>query len=110
MSPQRSYLPPTLAALQLLSMQIGVARRERGWTEHELAERAGVSRQTLRNVEAGSPTVGIGIVFDIASLAGVELFHPSAERVRLERARMQDRLALLPDQVHRRRGAVRDDF
>ena len=38
-------------------------RLERGWTQAELAERAGVSRQTINSVEANrfEPTLGLAL-------------------------------------------------
>lgn len=106
----RAYHRTTQEALRLLGMQIGIGRRERQWTEQELAERAGISRPTLRNIEAGVPSVGVGLVFDVATLVGVPLFHASSDRLQQESVRARAHLALLPDQVHRPKREVKDDF
>ena len=65
-----------------------------------LAERVGVSQVTLRNIETGEPTVGIGVVFEAATIVGVALFHESSQRRSFEVDRVNDRLALLPKKVH----------
>ncbi len=75
----------------------------------QLAERAGASVVTLRKVERGDLTVGLGVAFEAASILGVPLFHADAERRRLEADRLADRLALLPQAV-RRPSEVDDDF
>lgn len=39
---------------------------------------------TIQKIERGDPTVAIGTVFEAATLLGVPLFHPDAERRRIE--------------------------
>jgi transcriptional regulator with XRE-family HTH domain len=85
-----------------------MGRRERRWTMEELAERVGIGVVTMRKIEQGDPSVGIGLAFEAASLTGVALFHEEAARFSLERARVDDRLALLPRRV--RKLPVDDDF
>jgi transcriptional regulator with XRE-family HTH domain len=99
----------TREAARLLGAQVQAGRRERGWTLAELADRVGVTRQTLAKIERGDPTVGLGAAFEAAVLVGVALFHPDDERRRIEAARLTDRLAVLPQRV---RGpiVVDDDF
>jgi transcriptional regulator with XRE-family HTH domain len=74
----------------------------------ELAERIGIGVVTMRKIEQGEPSVGLGLAFEAAVLTGVALFHEEAVRVSLERARVEDRLALLPRRV--RKPPVEDDF
>jgi len=105
MAPQRlSGL--TEEALRLLGLRVRAARRERRWTVEQLAERVGVSHATIRKVEQGHPSVAIGTAFETAALVGVPLFHDDRSRVTLDLDRAEDRLAVLPKAVHRRR---RDD-
>lgn len=106
----RAFAPQTLDAAQVLGAQIAQARRARGWTAAELAERVGVSVRTVSNLEHGLPTVAMGIAFEAATMLGVGLF--GADGPELARLARQGRetLALLPSRVHRRRGPVRDDF
>lgn len=101
--------PQTLAAIRLLGERVRLGRRERRWTLQELAERVGVSVPTMRKVERGDPSVGLGIAFEAATLTGVPLFHPDPSRLSLEAARVEDRLAVLPRQV-RKPTEVDDDF
>jgi transcriptional regulator with XRE-family HTH domain len=95
-------------AAQLLGARIQLARRERRWTLQELAERVGVTRVTMRKVERGDPSVRLGIAFEAAAVTSVPLFHEDLARVRLERGRVDDRLAVLPQIVRRR--VIDDDF
>lgn len=105
-----TYSPQTLDAARVLGLEIARARRERRWTLNELAERAGISPLTLRNVERGAPTVAIGIVFELLTILGIDLL--SAEPAQLPElvARGRDRLALLPARVRQLSEPVNEDF
>ncbi len=104
-----SFSPVALEAAQLLGARVRLARRERRWTLQELAERVGVTAVTMRKVERGDPTVGLGIAFEAAAVTGVPLFDPDRSRRSLEAARIEDRLAVLP-QLVRGPATVDDDF
>ncbi len=75
----------------------------------ELAERVGVSETTMLKVEHGDPGVRLGIAFEAAALTGVPLFDEDRSRRALEAARVDDRLAVLPQRV-RRPAEADDDF
>lgn len=105
-----TYSPQTLDAARVLGLEIARARRERRWTLSELAERAGVSPLTLRNVERGAPTVAIGIVFELATVLGINLFGAAPAQLPELVARGRDRLALLPARVRQPSEPVNDDF
>ena len=47
---------------------LGVARRERGWTQAELGNRVGVGRMTVVRMEKGSPEVSVGTYLSAAWL------------------------------------------
>lgn len=54
-------------------------RAERDWTQADLAERAGVSRQTMNAVEKGKYDPSLSLAFDLARLFGStieEIFYP----------------------------------
>lgn len=85
----RLVLPVAREAARLLGAQIRSARRARGWSVQELAERAEVSDKTIRKVEQGSLSVAVGTVFDCAALAGVTLFYDDERRVADEAQRRQ---------------------
>lgn len=105
----RVYLPQTREAASMLGRQIAIARRERGWTLTQLAERVGVSRPTMAKIEKGDPSVGFGVALDAASILGIPLFSDDPQRRSIEASRDQDRLTLLPAKV-RKSGKVEDDF
>jgi transcriptional regulator with XRE-family HTH domain len=108
--PPRPYSRLTKDALTLLGTQVRLARKQRGMTELELAERAGVARSTLQLIEKGDPRVDIGLVFEAAILAGVSLFVPEASSLTPQIERLEDKLALLPRSIRRPKGAVNDEF
>lgn len=105
----RTYSPVAVEAARLLGARVRLARRERRWTVAELAERIGVTRTTLRKVERGDLTVGLGVALEAAAVVGVPLFHADQDRRALEVLRVDDRLALLPQAV-RRPTEFDDDF
>lgn len=105
----RAYSPLAVEAARLLGARVELARRERRWTLQELANRVGVSYVTMRKVERGDLTVGLGVAFEAAAVLGVPLFDEDRSRRRLESARVDDRLALLPRRVEKS-VEVDDDF
>ena len=56
-----TVLPQTQKILSQMGEQIKLARLRRHLTTELVAERAGISRATLWNVEKGNPSVAIGI-------------------------------------------------
>jgi len=48
--------------------RLRVLRAERGWTQGELAERAGVSRQTINVIETGRYDPSLPLAFSLARL------------------------------------------
>jgi transcriptional regulator with XRE-family HTH domain len=109
MKRERPYSPLTIEAARLLGGHVAAARRERRWTLEELAERVGVTTQTMRKVERGALTVSVGVAFEAAAIVGVPLFSEDATRRQLEASRIDDRLAVLPKAVREPR-RVRDEF
>jgi transcriptional regulator with XRE-family HTH domain len=82
MPKDRIYSRFTREAVALLAKQIQLGRKQREWTERELAGRAGISRAALQKIEKGNLSVTIGLVFEVATLVGVPLFE--AERAPLD--------------------------
>ena len=105
----RTYSPLAVEAARLLGARVELARRERRWTLQELADRVGVSYATMRKVERGDLTVALGVALEAAAVLGVPLFDEDRSRRRLEAARVDDRLALLPRRVNTS-VEVDDDF
>lgn len=108
--PTRRHLTHSREAMRLLGVEIQARRKERRWTEAQLAERAGISRTTLRKVEAGDSSVAVGIVFDLATLVGVALFHETAAQVARERGGVERYLVLMPKRIRVRATEFFDDF
>lgn len=70
----RTYSKYTQEAVALLSQKIKFERKRRKWSEHNLAERAGISRAALQKIENGEMTCAIGIIFEVATIVGINLF------------------------------------
>ena len=105
-----TYHPQTLAAAQLLGLEVARVRRERRWTTIDLAERAGISPVTLRKIERGEPTVELGSAFEVASLLGIDLFTPDRKELSTMIEHARDQLALLPARVRESAGKDHDAF
>jgi len=110
MGKTRTYSRLTREAAILLAKQIQLGRKQRKWTESELADRAGISRATLQKIEKGDLSVAIGLVFEVAALAGVALFDVERTSLTSHIARTEDKLALLPSSVRKRKKLVDDEF
>lgn len=61
------------AVLATLGAEIARGRKRRGFSQEDLATRLGCSRNTLRSIEAGKPSVEIGLVLEAAALVDVPL-------------------------------------
>ncbi|MET7425388.1 helix-turn-helix transcriptional regulator [Dactylosporangium sp. NPDC005555] len=106
----RSFMPTTRAAVVLLGSQIAAARRERGWTAADLAERVGVQPHTIGRLERGEPTVAVGLAFEAAVVVGVPLFSADERELPALAAAARQRLALLPARVTKPAVVVDDNF
>ncbi len=106
----RTYSRAAKQAFSTLGKLIKVRRVERGMTAVELAERAGITRKTLRNIEHGNAGTEIGTVFEVAVLVGVRLFDIDAPALAMHNARLDEKLALLPKSVRHSKLKVDDDF
>lgn len=107
---ERTYLTQTRDAARVLGHQVAAARRRQRRTAADIAERANITRQTLRRIERGDPSVAIGLVFDVAAVLAVPLFGASRAELAELAARGERELALLPTRVSRERSDVDDDF
>ena len=60
--------------------RLRVLRAERNWTQSELAERLGVSRQTVHAIEAGKYDPSLPLAFRLSEVFGrpiEEIFEPN---------------------------------
>ncbi len=107
----RPHSPYAVEAARLLGAQIRLARRERRWSQAELAARAGITARTVYKIEHGDLSVGLGAVFEAAALLGVPLFHSDRSRLTVDLDRVEARSALLPRPTRSRPDEdVKDDF
>ena len=110
MSRHRTYSKSTLEASVLLGEQIRLGRKQRKWTEQNLADRAGVSRATLQKIEKGATTCAIGLVFETAMLVGVNLFNKDNSPLKNNIEQTRYKIALLPQRIQTDTRKVDDDF
>jgi transcriptional regulator with XRE-family HTH domain len=75
---------PLVSDLSQIGSAIRAMRTEQGLTIEDAAMTIGVAKQTLSDIEAGKPSVSLGLVFKVATEIGVSLFvAPARERARL---------------------------
>jgi transcriptional regulator with XRE-family HTH domain len=110
MARTRAYSKYAKEAVKLLGSQIRLARKERRWTELELAERAGIGRATLQRIERGDLACSIGLTFELAALLGLRLFDADSDALKMHLVQTENRIALLPKHIRPGRKAVDDDF
>ena len=107
---QRAYSLYNKETLVLLANMIRLARKDRGWTAQETAERAGISRGLLQRIEKGDPKCEIGATFEVATLLGIQLFNMNPEALHREIKHTEEKLSLLPKSVRKVNKVVNDDF
>lgn len=76
------------SALARIGADIALARKRRGLTQARLAASAGITLPSLRAIERGNPTTGIGLYFTVLWALGLEhefvhLVDASGDRVGL---------------------------
>lgn len=106
----RTYSQYAQDAALLLGEQIKLARKRRKWSEHALAERAGISRATLQKIERGDMGCAIGLVFEVAALVGVSLFEQDLQMLSKSIGHVRDKIALLPRRIKAKTRVINDDF
>jgi transcriptional regulator with XRE-family HTH domain len=98
-----AYSPQAEVAAKLFGEQVRLGRLERRWTLEELAERVGVNHATIRKVERGDLTVGLGPALEAAVLVGVPLFSEDPDGLGPALRDIQGRLAMIPSRARRPR-------
>lgn len=106
----RAYSKHTKEAVTCLSVLIKTYRKQRKWSEQNLADRAGISRATLQKIESGDLGCSVGLVFEVASLVGVPLFEGDHNAVAAQVNQAKQTLALLPKRIRTKERVVSDDF
>lgn len=100
----------TREAVAVLGQRIRIARLERKLSAQAVAERTGISRDTLHRIEAGDPGCAIGAVFEAAAVVGISLLEEDHAALATRRAQQAEKLRLLPKSVRKPRTEPRDDF
>ena len=104
------YSRYTREAVALLGKHIALGRRRRRLTAQALAERVGISRNTLQRIERGDVKVEIGVAFEAAAIVGLALFDADLKGLASYAGRIEDRLAVLPKYVREKPAEADDDF
>ncbi len=110
MAKQRVYTKQAQEAALLLGKQIKLCRKQKRWSGQNLAERAGISRATLQKIERGEMTCVIGLVFEVASLVGVNLFEQESIPLTMRIDQTNDKIALLSKRIKSQTRVADDDF
>ena len=106
----RTYSRYNIEAVILLGKQIRLGRKQRKWTEVELAQRAGISLSTVKRLEKGDMTCAVGLVFEVALLVGIKLFGSDGHHIETLKERIEDKIALLPKTIRNIQKELDDDF
>jgi transcriptional regulator with XRE-family HTH domain len=105
-----AYSKTARYAADLLGRQIKLARKQRRWSQTELARRAGIARSTVQKIEGGDLGVSLGLAFELAALVGIRLFNAETDDLRHSLRDTNERIALLPKHTHGRKRSIDDDF
>jgi transcriptional regulator with XRE-family HTH domain len=100
----------TLSVLKTLGAMIRAARLERGMNQADLSRRLGVSRYTVIALEKGNPKVGVGTVFEAATIVGVPLLAEDQHAIDKLSTTVASLASVLPERGRRKKVALRDDF
>lgn len=100
----------TEKTLHVFGEMIQVARCERKMSQQSLAERIGVSRQTISAIEQGDAKVSIGAVFEAAQVVGIPLLSESKQGLQQLSTVVAGLASLLPERTHTQKVELDDDF
>ncbi len=100
----------TLSVLKTLGAMIKAARLERGMSQAELSERLGVSRYTVIALEKGEPKVGVGTMFEAATIVGIPLLASDQDELNKLATTVANLTSILPERGRRKKVTLDDDF
>ena len=103
------YSKTTQHVISSLGSLIKLARKERGMSLTELAERLNVKEDLVQDIENGVVTIPIGIVIEAAIIVGLPLFGGDREHVSNLSTMLAYMNKVLPKQI-RKDIIVNDDF
>ena len=100
----------TLSVLKTLAAMIKASRLERGMSQIEMSRRLGVSRYTVIAVEKGDPGVGVGTVFEAATIVGIPLLADDQHELTKLASTVAGLASVLPERGRRKKVTLEDDF
>ena len=100
----------TEKVLHVFGEMIRVARCERKMSQQSLAERVGVSRQTISAIEQGDSKVSIGTFFEAAQVVGIPLLAESKQGLQQLSTVVAGLASLLPERTRTQKVELDDDF
>jgi transcriptional regulator with XRE-family HTH domain len=100
----------TQTTLHVFGNMLRAARQERKMSQQELAERLGVSRQTVSALEKGEAKVAIGTVFEAAAIVGIPLLADSNRDLQRLATTVAGLASLLPERARSTSVELDDDF
>jgi transcriptional regulator with XRE-family HTH domain len=106
----RTYSQYAQDAALLLGEHIKLARKRHKWSEHALAERAGIARAALQKIESGDLGCAIGLFFEVAALVSINLFEQDSSPLAKSLEQVRDKIALLPKRIRAKTRVIKDDF
>lgn len=110
--PQKALIlsATTKRVLKTLAQLTKAARLERGMSQVELAERIGVSRQTVIAIEKADTKVAIGAVLEAAVVLGIPLLAEDSEGLNKLTGTVAGLATLLPARGKRKKVILDDNF
>ncbi|MDG2520444.1 helix-turn-helix transcriptional regulator [Caulobacter segnis] len=100
-SAAKTALPaPARRALKTLGADVAVARKRRRIPQQLLADRMLVSRQTVQRLEAGDPTVSLGVLASAFFILGFTSRLEALLSPQSDAMGMSEELARLPKRIH----------
>lgn len=95
---------------QALGARIKTLRKQRGWSQEQLAERVGISTQYVSNIERGKENPTLDLLLRLAdglAVSPTEMFDFEAEGLDLKALRLEIRSLLETRDAERLRSALR---
>jgi len=99
----------TKSTVLYLGELIRLARKERGFSQQELADRLGTSRMKINRIEAGNPKVSIGSVFEACFVLGIPLMGGDEKHIHNLSMLLSYMNKLIPDNIPSK-NILFDDF
>lgn len=97
-------------ALKIFGELVKAARRDRAFSQAELALRLQVTRQTVGAIEKGDPKVAVGTVFEAAYLLGIPLFSHDKQQLSKWQTILGEFNAVLPQRTRSKKLKVSNEF